>query len=195
MTGGAWASCPDPVDFRAFELFDLYTATNAYVNEFGFERPSERTVQGDVRLTMRREVGVENLLGPGDNWTRSGLQWCQWNAVFGPRGADGLPAVAWDPRTGAINAAVAAQWKPYDLRLVLEQNWKTLAPKIQGKLHIAAGEADNYYLNNAVHLFEAAVAQLDPPFKGSIVYGPGQGHGWSNLSLDAMLREMASATR
>jgi hypothetical protein len=187
---GTWSSCPDPVDFRAFELVNLYEDDNAYVNRFGNERPSERTLSGDVQLTMRREVGVENLLGRGNSYTLSGEQWGDWNAVFGPRGTDGLPVAVWDPQTGKINHAVAEQWKKYDLRLVLEQNWTTLGPKLRGKIHIAAGEADNYFLNNAVHLLDRFLAQAKPPFEGKIVYGAGKGHGWFDLTLRQMLDEM-----
>jgi Putative esterase len=190
---GAWSSCPDPVDFRALELVNIYQDDDAYVNQYGNERPSERAHNGDVKLTMRREVGVENLLGRGNSYTLSGEQWCDWNAVFGPRGDDGRPVPLWDPRTGSINHAVAEQWKKYDLRLVLETNWKSLGPKLRGKLHIAAGEADDYFLNNAVHLLDRFLAKADPPFVGSIVYGPGQGHGWSNLSLRQILDEMQTA--
>ena len=64
------------------------------------------------------------------------------------------PSRFWDPQTGKINHAVAEQWKKYDLRLMLETNWKTLGPKLRGKIHIAAGEADDYFLNNAVHLLD-----------------------------------------
>ena len=190
---GTWTSCPDPVDFRALELVNIYEDDNAYVNRFGFERPSERTPRGDVMLTMRREVGVENLLGRGNSYTLSGEQWGDWNAVFGPRGADGLPVPLWDPESGKLNHAVAEQWKKYDLRLVLERNWKTLGPKLRGKLHIAAGEADGYFLNNAVHLLDESLAKASPPFEGKIVYGPGKGHGWFDLSLRQMLEEMQAA--
>jgi hypothetical protein len=190
---GTWSSCPDPVDFRAFELVNLYEDDNAYVNRFGNERPSERTLNGDVQLTMRREVGVENLLGRGNSYTLSGGQWGDWNAVFGPRGTDGLPVPVWDPQTGKINHAVAEQWKKYDLRLVLEQNWTTLGPKLRGKIHIAAGEADNYFLNNAVHLLDRFLGQAKPPFEGKIVYGAGKGHGWFDLTLRQMLDEMQAA--
>lgn len=191
---GTWSSCPDPVDFRALELVNIYSDSNAYLNEFGNERPSDRTLTGDVRLTMREEVGVENLLGQGNSFTRSGQQWGAWNATFGPRGADRLPVPLWDPQTGQMNHAVAEQWKKYDLRLVLEQNWQTLGPKLRGKIHITAGEADGYFLNNAVHLLDAFLTHAAPPYEGSIVYGPGKGHGWTNLSLAEMLEQMHAAT-
>ena len=176
---GAWSSCPDPVDFRALELVDIYKDDNAYVNQYGNERPSARDHNGDVETHHAPRSRCENLLGRGNSYTLSGEQWGDWNAVFGPRGADGRPVPLWDPQTGKINHAVAEQWKKYDLRLVLETNWKTLGPKLRGKLHIAAGEADDYFLNNAVHLLDRFLAKADPPFAGKIVYGPGQGHGWS----------------
>jgi hypothetical protein len=149
-----------------------------------------------VVLSVRREVGSENLLGIGDSYTCSGQQWGAWNAVYSPRGTDGLPMPVWDPLTGTINHRVARQWEKYDLRLILEKNWKTLGPKLRGKLHIASGEADQYYLNNAVHLLDDFLSHAKPPYAGSIVYGPGKGHGWSNLTLKQMLEEMqASAER
>jgi S-formylglutathione hydrolase FrmB len=190
---GAWSSCPDPVDFRALQLVNIYDDAYAYVNRHGNERPSARDANGDVKLLMRREVGIENLLGRGNCYTLSGQQWGEWTAAFSPRGADGRPVPLWDPQSGKIDPNVAEQWKKYDLRLVLEDNWKTLGPKLRGRLHIAAGEADGYFLNNAVHLLEKSLAQADPPFEGKIVYGPGQGHGWSDLSLRQMLDEMQAA--
>jgi hypothetical protein len=191
---GAWSSCPDPVDFRALQLVNIYQDDNAYVNNYGNERPSTRDRNGDVELTMRRETGMENLLGRGNCHTLSGEQWGDWNAVFGPRGADGRPIPLWDSLTGKIDHAVAEQWKKYDLRLVLEANWQTLGPKLRGKFHIAAGEADDYFLNNAVHLLDKFLAQADPPFAGKIVYGMGKGHGWFDLSLREMLQQMQVAS-
>jgi hypothetical protein len=151
-------------------------------------------VLGDVRLTMRREVQMENILGAGDSWTMSGKQRGTWNATFGPRGADDRPSVLWDPQTGKINHTVAEQWKKYDLRLVLEKNWATLGPKLQGKLHISVGDADNYFLNNAVHLLDKFLSQASPPFLGRIVYGPGKGHAWMDITTSQMMREMEAAT-
>jgi len=191
--GGAWSFCPDPLDFRALQLVNIYEDENAYVNRYGQERPSARDLNGDVRLTMRRELGFENLVGRGNSYTLSGGQWGAWNAAFGPRGADGRPVPLWDAQSGKIDHAVATQWRRYDLRLVLETNWRTLGPKLRGKLHIAAGEADGFFLNNAVHLLERSLSKADPPFAGRIVYGPGKGHGWMDLSLRQMLEEMQAA--
>ena len=190
---GVWSSCPDGVDLRAFQLINIYEDENAYLNKYGFERPSERDVNGEIRLTTRREVAIENLLGAGNSWTMSGGQWGAWNATYGLRGADGKPVPLWDPQTGIINHAVAEQWKKYDLRMVLEENWATLGPKLKGKIHIAVGDADNFYLNNAVHLLDEFLSHADPPYGGRIAYGPGKGHGWSDVNTSQMLKEMGAA--
>ena len=82
---GAWSFCPDSVDFRSFQLVNIYEDSNAYVNRHGFERPAARDPSGEVRFTMRHECGLENVLGRGDSWANSGGQWGAWNATFGPR--------------------------------------------------------------------------------------------------------------
>lgn len=190
---GAWSGYPDGVDFRQFQLINIYADDNAYVNSHGFERPSARDLNGDVRFTVRHECQMENVMGLGDSWTMSGEQWGAWNATYGPRGADGRPVALWDSRTGKINRAVLDHWKKYDLRMVLEQNWKTLGPKLKGKLTIWVGEADEYFLNNAVHLLDEFLSRASPPYQGKILYGPGKGHGWMAISERQMMGEMVAA--
>jgi hypothetical protein len=189
---GAWSQCPDPVDFRAYELINIYEDANAYVNQHGFERPAKRQPNGDTYYTVRHECQIENVLGRGGRWSLSGKDWCAWNATYGPCGSDGYPQPLWDPKTGQIDRAVVPHWKQYDLRLVLEQNWRAIGPKLQGKLHIWVGEADDYFLNNAVHLLEASLKKADPPYGGRIEFAPGQGHraGWSERQV---MQEMAVA--
>jgi S-formylglutathione hydrolase FrmB len=190
---GTWSGFPDGVDFRAFQLIDIYADDNAYVNKHGFERPSARDLNGDTQFTIRHECQMENVMGQADSWTMSGQQWGAWNATYGPRGADGRPAALWDPKTGKINRDCVEHWKRYDLRLVMEQNWKTLGPKLKGKITIWVGEADNYFLNNAVHMLDAFLSKADPPYGGKIIYGAGKGHGWMALSERQILDEMAAA--
>jgi hypothetical protein len=188
---GAWAFCPDSVDFRSFELINIYVDHNAYVNAHGFERPASRDVSGDVQFTMRHECQLENVRGRGNSWTLSGGQWGAWNAAYGPRGPDGAPIPLWSAKTGVIDGKAAEHWKRYDLRRQLEENWARLAPKLKGKLHIWVGDADNYFLNNAVHKLDLFLSSAQPRFEGSIVYGPGQGHCWMGISEPAMMKQMA----
>lgn len=188
---GAWAFCPDSVDFRSFQLINIYDDENAYVNPHGFERPASREASGDVRYTMRHECQLENVLGRGDSWSLSGGQWGAWNATYGPRAADGQPVPLWNPTTGAIDRKIATHWRRYDLRRHLEENWLELGPKLRGKLHIWVGEADDFFLNNAVHRLDSFLSHARPAYEGSITYGPGQGHCWMGISETVMMKQMA----
>ena len=189
---GCWSSCPDPVDFRDYELINIYSDKNAYVNNYGFERPSQRTINGETVMTVRHETQVENVIGRGGSWHTGGKDWCSWNATFGPRGSDGLPKPLWDAKTGVIDKSVVDDWKKHDLRIHLEKNWPTMGSKLNGKVHVWVGDADDYFLNNAVHRFKTATQRLDnPQFNGEIIIAPRQGHtsGWSNSQiLDAMAK-------
>ena len=188
-----WSSCPDGVDFHGFQIINIYQDANAYFDQHGAERPSKRDTAGNIEFTIRHECQMEDVIGNGDSWAMSGQQWGAWNATYGPRGADGQPVALWDPRTGVINRSVVDHWKKYDLRLLLEQNWKTVGPKLRGKIHISVGEADSYYLNNAVHMLDDFFKRAEPPADARIAYGPGRGHCWSSLSEIDMMREMAVA--
>jgi hypothetical protein len=188
---GAWAFCPDSVDFRSFQLINIYDDKNAYINGHGFERPSARDTSGEVRFTMRHECRLENVMGRGDSYAYSGGQWGAWNATYGARGPDGRPVPLWDPATGKIDRAAAGHWKAYDLRRILEERWAELGPKLRGKLYIWVGEADDFFLNNAVHRLDRFLSRAEPAYEGSITYGPGQGHCWQGISEREMMKQMA----
>jgi S-formylglutathione hydrolase FrmB len=189
---GTWSGFPDPLDFRAYQLVNIYKDENAYVNAKGFERPSAREANGDTEFTMRLECQKENVYGVGDSYTMSGQPWGAWNAVYSPKGADGRPAPLWDPKTGKINHEVAEQWKKYDLRLVVEQNWMTLGPKLRGKIHIWVGEDDDYFLNNGVHLFDDFISKAEPKYEGWIIYDGRGRHGWMAKTQSQLMKEMAA---
>jgi pimeloyl-ACP methyl ester carboxylesterase len=189
---GCWSHCPDPVDFRAYELINIYRDENAYVNRFGFERPAKRQRNGEMVYSVRHECLMERVMGLGDRWALSGKDWCAWNATFGPRSGDGLPKPLWDGATGKIDRSVTEHWKKYDLRMILEENWKTLQPKLQGKLRVYVGDADEYFLNNAVHHLDAFLKKADPPGNARITIVPGAGHTVF-LSEAETMQEMARA--
>ena len=190
---GCWSQAPDSVTFERFELVDLYSEPNAFVNRFGNERPSTRTVDGDVISTVRHEVLLERILGRSGKWELSGRDWASWNAVYGPRGSDGLPVPVWDGKTGAIDKSVMDHWKKYDLKRVLESNWKTLGPKLAGgKINIWVGESDDYYLNAAVHRLKNATATWkDPPFDGKIAIELRKTHVFGGWTRKDMMNAMA----
>lgn len=177
---GAYIACPDPIDFRAFTTIDIYGDQNAYVIDSAFKktrRPGHRNWLGHVSATVEEMNHLELVLGEK---SRSGGQWDIWEAVFSPAGEDGYPRRIWDKKTGVIDKEVAAHWREnYDLRHILARDWKTLGPKLHGKLNIYVGDMDNYYLNNAVYLAEDFLRSADPPFAGEILYGDRAEHCWN----------------
>ena len=178
---GCFAACPDPIDFRAYCLVDIYADENAYYEEGPFQkvaRPGHRNWLGEVDATLRAMNHRELVLGTKG---RSGQQWDIWEAVYSPCGEDGYPRRLWDKATGVIDRAVAEYWREnYDLRHILERDWATLGPKLVGKLHIYCGDMDNYYLNNAVYLMEDFLeATSDPYYAGEVAYGDRAEHCWN----------------
>jgi len=111
---------------------------------------------------------------------RSGEQIDIFEAVFGPVGPDGYVKPLFDKRTGEIDHSVAKYWKEnFDLRHILERDWKTLGPKLVGKLHIYVGDMDTFYLDNAVRLLEKFLEGTKHPYYAGVVeYGDRKPHCW-----------------
>jgi hypothetical protein len=175
---GTWAACPDPIDFHAYQNIDLYNDTNAFVRKGDFaEIPiaGDRKPDGTIVATAGGEFGFEYVLGTHG---RSTEQWNIWQAVFSPAGPDGYPAPIIDPVTGDIDKKVLEYWHDhYDLTAILKRDWPTLGPKLEGKLHLAVGDGDTYFLNNAVHLLQKELdATRNPHSDATFQYGPGMPH-------------------
>lgn len=175
---GAWGACPDPVDFHAYQMVNVYDDKNAYwtIGPFGRIAQSEmRTPPGLILATTEGTNRWELVLGTHG---RSGEQWDIWQAVFSPVGSHGYPAEIWNQRTGVINHEVAAYWREhYDLTAIMQRDWKTLGPKLQGKLHVTVGTADTYYLDGAVHLMQHALESTSNPHSDATFdYGVDQPH-------------------
>ena len=204
----AAVACPDPIAFTSYTTVDLYEDKNAYYYDSPFKKtarpgyrdhysgtavvPGTSTVtygspKGQTTATVEEMNRREVVLGP-----RSGScgQWDIWEAVFGPRGADGYPARVWckDPTKGceygAINTTVAHYWRDhFDLLGVLRREWRAgLGAKLAGKLHVFVGGGDSFFLTNAVMDFQDWVTspEVQPPFDGEIVVGTHGGRGYEH---------------
>ncbi len=179
---GCWAACPDPIDFRQYGVTNIYQDENAYwwTGPWGrVAKPAHRDYLGHLQTTVEQSNRLELVLGTK---SRSGGQWDIWQAVFSPLGDDGYPRPIFDKRTGVIDRTVAAFWKEnYDLVDLMKRGWETgLGAKLEGKIHIYVGEADNYYLNNAVYLADDFLRNTkNPPYGGVIDYEPRAEHCWN----------------
>jgi hypothetical protein len=180
MYNGAFAACPDPIDFRAYTIINLYEDKNAYSLQgeaSTVERPAFRNYLGEVFATQRDANYME--LTQGDH-SRSGGQYDIWQAVFGPVGADGYPKPIFDKVSGVIDPSVAAYWREhYDLSYIIQRDWARLAPKLKGKIHVYVGSGDNYYLTDSVYFAQERLESLQPKYEGSVAYGDRAEHCWN----------------
>lgn len=184
LFGGTWSWCPDSVDFRYHQIVNIYEDHSAYESGTDWvkvERPNARKPDGNITSTVRQENYMELAIGPE---SRSGGQWAAWEAVYGPVGANGYPAPIWDARTGVIDHAVAEYWREhFDLRHILQTRWPTLGPKLAGKIHLATGDMDTYYLEEAVYLLQELLEEVDnPPARATFAYGRRKPHCWIGAS-------------
>ena len=194
--GGAWVLQPDPIDFRRYQLVDIYSDTNAFVmpntQVTVTERPFRRTVEGQVTWTLRQMSLFEEVLGTRG---RGAYQLMGWEAIYGPLDADGYPRPLWNKLTGTIDRGVANYMKEngYDLREYAQRNWSTLGPKVAGKLHFFAGDMDDFYLNLAVYKFEDFLKSTPDGKSVPFTYGrPTKGHSWHAFPWSEMVRQMGA---
>jgi hypothetical protein len=178
---GAFAACPDPIDFHEFTNVDLYADKNAFFLEGAHKRveqPAMRDYLGHTLITTREVNGYELALG---DHGRSGEQFDIWQAVYGPVGEDGYPAQIFNKETGEIDHSVANYWREhYDLEAILERDWAKLGPELAGKIHIYVGADDTYFLNDAVYRMQDFLdTTKNPPYGGEVTYGPRAEHCWN----------------
>jgi len=153
--GGTWSTSPDPVDFRSFSGLDLTKSPidNMYVAANNKPRNIFR-YKGNEIFSWSQYVHYAHAIGEYGGQVES------FEAVFSPRGEDGRPMQLFDRETGVIDPKVQKAWERYDISRLLVANWKTLRPKLKGKLHLVVGTADNFHLEEAVYLLRDKLKEL-----------------------------------
>jgi len=157
------ASAPDAVDFRQFSFTNLYQdkKLNDYVDGLTMDRPPIL----DSVVYDKPNIGhsIEDIFYRGQ-------QNVSFDAVFGPKGGNGLPQLMFEPATLAINPAVVVYWKRYDLTQYIITHWPALKNDLQGKLRISVGTED-LVQNPAVKLMEKEMEKIGANI--SFAYYPG----------------------
>ena len=172
--GGSWGTSPDPSNFRDFIGVDLHASNaNMYRDAMGAARPLERA-QSKVRQTIAKAAHLEAVLGHDGGQLRS-FEW-----VFSPRDAHGKPALMFDRTTGAVDPQVVAYWRDhYDISQVIRSEGSLRKKQLNGKIHIAVGTTDSFYLDGSVHKLEATLR--DAGIAADVTYVPNASHRMSEV--------------
>ncbi len=195
---GTWSYSPDPVDFEHFGLVNIYEDSSIFYNRYGYLQPGLRTIYGEPTLSLKDWIAEENLNSRTNDYRVSGGQFGSYNAVFGPKGKDGLPSLLFDPKTGKIDHSIAKQWEKYDLKKVLEKNWTTLGPKLQGKIWIWTGDMDGLYSNVATRFLKTYLDTTENPKSDAMIsFTPMAGHcqEWRDEVMLMMVVEKVSKNK
>lgn len=174
--GGVWSTAPDPVDFRDWQGTDLY-ADDANIFFDVENEPKPLAVANGRPVIWYRDFSQM------DDVLQRGGQLRSFEAVFSPRGDDGLPVRCWDRESGKVNANVVDHWRQYDISQYLQNHWDQLRQPLAGKLHVFTGTEDTFLLTRAVELLGQRLQRLGSDAQIEII--PGKNH--FNL-IDANLR-------
>lgn len=182
--GGEWSLSPDPVDFRDFLGMDLTRVPppNAFVDASG------RARDFDGESFRKYLLDYE--------WSRR--QIASFDAVFSPQGKDEKAERLFDPGSGQVDESVAQYWEAhYDIARILREDWSTLGPKLQGKIHIIVGTKDNFDLEKPVALLENELRTLGSD--AEIDFAGGANHWtvmrWHGDAIDYILTEASAELR
>ena len=160
---GCYAACPDPIDFRAYTVVDIYKDKNAYYDEGPVPQgqaawpPQLSGTHLIDRLKM--SIGSSSCSGPrvdpGSSGTSGRPSIRRWVRTAIP-GASGTrrPASS-TTRSPSIGAIITT------CDYILERDWPKIGKQLEGKINIYVGDMDNYYLNNAVYLMEDILKKTD----------------------------------
>lgn len=222
--GACWSSSPDPVDFRAFQLVNIYEDRSMFTLGGNAGDPAGRKLDDRIRkvsasttptnvpdrgdfivsyrrdgkpiMTVEREARGEDILGPDNT---SGQQWDSWFAVFGPRNAAGNPAALFQIN-GLLDHKVAEQYRKYDIADRLRKNPDRFVPIFRDNIRLVVGSEDNFFLEQAVMLLKQDVEKLTPggtKGAGFITIVPRLDHGsiFASAEIQAFESQMVEHLR
>ena len=178
---GCYAACPDPIDFRAYTVVDIYKDKNAYRDEGPFhkvKRPGHAITSGTSPRPSKIPTGTSSSSAPRAAPASSGIS---GRPSIHPSGPTATPSRSGTSAPASSTPKWPQYWKEhYDLRAILERDWPKIGKDLEGKINIYVGDMDNYYLNNAVYLMEEFLKKTtNPPYGGEVLYGDRAEHCWN----------------
>ena len=170
---GAWASSPDPVDFRNYEDANIYEADNLFYDKNG-RLLTDISISGMIPVASVKDIYRQ------ENVIYRGGQLHSFEAVFGGYDANGNIIRLIKLPTGEINKEALPLFKRYDLSILLRNNWDTLKKDLDKKIRISVGNNDNFFLNSSVELLEQEMKKIN----ASIEFGYYPGDHFTVISRE-----------
>ena len=183
--GGVWSTSPDPVDFRDYQQVNLYATPplSLYFDEQKERRPIAR--RGSTPVLWYESFGrMDDCIGRGG-------QLRSFEAAFSPLDQHGLPRLLWGREKGIIDPAVAAAWRNYDINVIIQRRWGQLESKLKGKIHIAMGDLDTFYLDGAVVQMMKTLEELKSDAEVQMLAGKNHGNVRSKSLLQRHRQQMS----
>ena len=162
---GCYAACPDPIDFRAYTVVNIYKDKNAYYDEGPWhkvKRPGAPQLPRAHLLDARRHqpprAGPRHQEPLGPAVGHLGGRLFARRARRLPQADLGQADRRDRPRSGRSTGASTTTCTH-----ILERDWPKIGKDLEGKINIYVGDMDNYYLNNAVYLMEDFLKKTKEP--------------------------------
>lgn len=151
---GAWSSAPDQVDFRNYQIKNIYEDENMFYDDRGNLLPVV-TIAGRYPVISGKDFyRTENVIYRGS-------QLHSFDAVFGGFDQEGKRIRLVNLPSGEINKNALPLWRRYDLSVILRENWKDLKNDLNGKIRISVGKSDNFHLYQSVKLLENEMNKIN----------------------------------
>lgn len=149
---GTWATAPDPLDFESFFTRNVTPGStdNMYFKKNGLPVWSARGSFTTLKTDILSHEAVDE--------TDSEMRVDEWK--WSHRLASGLPAPLFNRRTGMLNQDTLRSWQRFDMKHRLENMTRDEKRAIDGKLHLAVGNADTYFLEQPTRSFCESLKQL-----------------------------------
>ena len=179
---GAFAACPDPIDFHAFTNIDLYNDKNAFFLEGAHKRVPQPA--------MRDYLGHTLITTEDNQWLRACPRRPRPQRRTVRHLAGGLRAgrARWLSRsrsstksTGDIDHTVANYWRDhYDLEAILQRDWAKLGPELPARsTSMSAPTTLTFSTTPSIACRTFSNTTTNPPYGGEVTYGPRAEHCWN----------------
>ena len=161
--GGAWATAPDPLDFKDFYGIDLTEGSkdNMLKSPDGKAKTFYMSNRDNPEHSSLSGFGVISNEISSDELR------------YGKKSAGDRSTLIYNRKTGELNQEVLKEWSNFDLSVQVIKNPDAYNPGLK-KLKIITGTLDNFFLDRPTRLFCNKIEKLN--FSNICTFVPNKNH-------------------